>query len=87
MTTGDLSFCESVDATPTSPVHLREVGPEGRKYGGGVPTPALCGRDLHRGCWDLPTEVTSKSVAAADQDRPGRICASCAAVYDERKLA
>lgn len=70
-------------ATATSPVHLRRVGLEGLKHGGGVPSPALCGRDLHLG-WDLERAVTDEAVgswAALEQGRPGRLCAACAQGY------
>lgn len=78
------SFCEHVDATPTSPIHLRVVGEEGQKFGGGVPGAALCGRDLRNG-WDLPHAVTPATVRADMTPRPGdgRVfaCLGCAAIY------
>lgn len=76
------AFCESVHATPDSPVHLRAIGPEGLKPGGGIPTPALCGRDLHGG-WDIPDDqVTAARVTALlEHTGPGRLCPSCATAY------
>lgn len=78
------AFCEPVTATPTSFWHLRLVGPEGIKLGGGIPGPVLCGRDLRNG-WDLQSEVTVDSVVTGSQPRPsdGRIfvCPKCAAAY------
>lgn len=40
------AFCEPSNATPFSREHIRRVGAEGLKLGGGVPSPALCGADL-----------------------------------------
>lgn len=78
------SFCEHVNATPTSPEHLRTVGDEGQKFGGGVPGNALCGRDLRFG-WDLATPVTDESVRALSSPRSGDgrvfLCRTCAAIY------
>lgn len=78
MTAQTLSYCERVTATPMSPVHIRTVGPEGRKLGGGIPGPALCGAEVRNG-WDLPTDVptTLDQYAAIPQDRPGRMCLRC----------
>lgn len=78
------SFCEHVGATDTSPIHLRSVGEEGQKFGGGVPGAALCGRDLRKG-WDLPQAVTPDSVRFDITPRPGdgRVfgCLACAEIY------
>lgn len=78
------AFCEPVHATPTSPEHIREVGDEGLKLGGGVPNPALCGRDLRKG-WDLSTPVTPDMVTrlAASREGDGRVflCPACAEAY------
>ena len=75
----ELSYCERVTATPTSPVHIRMVGLEGRKLGGGIPGAALCGAEVRNG-WDLPTDVPSTLAGYAEipQDRPGRMCLRCA---------
>ena len=84
-----LSFCERVNAGPASPVHLRRVGPEGTKLGGGVPGAALCGRDLRHG-WDLPQQVTDDLVergAALPPGQPGRTCQDCVAVYRDPACA
>ena len=74
-----MSYCERVSASALSPVHIREVGDEGRKLGGGIPNEALCGADVVRG-WDLPTDVRSTLAAYAQipQDQPGRLCLRCA---------
>lgn len=62
MTAVTLALCETSTAGPLTPNHVRQVGPEGLKLGGGIPTPALCGRDL-RGGWDL------RAVDAAELQR------------------
>lgn len=86
------SFCESVYATPTSPHHIREVGPEGLKQGGGVPVPALCGRDLHRG-WDThaldpavndAARLIRLSTPIATDDNRVHVCPKCVAEYLRR---
>lgn len=78
------SFCESTLATATSPWHIRRVGPEGLKPGGGVPNPALCERDLRHG-WDLKTEVTVESVQQGMVPRQGDgrvwVCNRCAGAF------
>lgn len=78
------AFCEPVTATPTSYWHIRDVGEEGLKLGGGVPVAPLCGRDLRHG-WDLKSEVTPEAVTTGAQPRPGDgrvfVCPTCAAVY------
>lgn len=79
--TPQFAFCEPVTATPMSKEHIRPVGPEGLKLGGGVPVPALCGRDLHMG-WDLETPVTADMVDRLAAPRPGDgrvfLCGPCA---------
>lgn len=78
------AFCEPVWATPTSCEHIRTVGPEGLKLGGGAPNPALCGLDLRHG-WDLKTEVTVESVTSLAAPRAGDdrvfLCPDCAQAY------
>lgn len=76
------AFCESVHATPDSPVHLRAVGSEGLLPGGGIPTAALCGRDVHGG-WDLAEDaVTPERVAELrDYTGIGRLCPACVTAY------
>lgn len=49
------SFCES--ASGNGPWHIRRLTAAGPKFGGGVDSPALCGRDLHGG-WDLDVQIT-----------------------------
>lgn len=66
----EFAFCEAVTAGPLSPWHIREVGPEGRKPGGGVPNVALCGFDVRRG-WDIQTAVTAEYAARLATPQPG----------------
>lgn len=49
----EYSFCESVTATSISPWCIRPLTTEGRKPGGGVDTPSLCGRVKEKMGWDL----------------------------------
>ena len=77
-----LAFCEHSMAGPTSPEHIRRVGPEGLLPGGGAPGTALCGRDLLRG-WDLPQPpVTAEAVHRLRSPRAGDgrvfLCGGCA---------
>ncbi len=74
------SFCEPSHATVYSRVHIRRVGPEGRKPGGGVPTLPLCGRDLAHG-WDLPSQVTAERVEVTLDAEHNPTCRACAAAW------
>lgn len=73
------AYCEPSHATTVSATHIRTVGPEGLMTGGGVPTPALCGRDLRAG-WDLRS-VTARTLAEVrvdyDPNWPGHVCRTC----------
>lgn len=69
-----LAFCEPSSATVRSKEHIRVVGPEGFKYGGGIPTPALCGYDLRHG-WDLNVPVHPARFNTAADLNP--TCAAC----------
>jgi len=79
-----LAFCEPVTATPFSHEHIRTVGPEGLKLGGGAPNTVLCGRDLYGG-WDLRSEVTPDLVLRLSTPREGDgrvfLCPECADAY------
>jgi hypothetical protein len=76
-----LSFCEPVTATSISPWHIRSrPATEPLKPGGGITTPALCGRDLHYG-WDIPiievTDETVQRMLARDDDGRTGLCQGC----------
>ncbi len=75
-----LSLCETVTAGPLASNHVRVVGPEGLKLGGGAPGAALCGRDLAKG-WDLreinAQEIHRLSQSINDAGRPW-VCRPCA---------
>lgn len=80
MTAATYSFCEPVSATPTSRVHIRRVGAEGIKTGGGVTGAPLCGYDLHGG-WDVPGPVTTPVVVAGIGAEVAPTCPDCAALW------
>jgi len=52
------SFCESVTAGPLSVWHIRKLTSVGRKLGGGVDTPSLCGHVKTHFGWDLEVRIT-----------------------------
>lgn len=52
----NLSFCESINATGTSPWHIRKLTSNGLKLGGGADTKSLCNIEV---CWDLAVEITN----------------------------
>jgi hypothetical protein len=76
------SFCESV--TGIGPWHIRQLSPAGKKTGGGIDSPSLCGRIYPSGAttpngkrgfggWDLDVEITEHHLRHA--------CKECACVY------
>jgi hypothetical protein len=68
-----LSLCETVTAGPLAPNHVRRVGDEGLRPGGGIPGLALCGQVVARG-WDLryaeAAEIWELSRTINDAGRP-----------------
>lgn len=82
----EFAFCEPVSATDISPWHIRRVGPEGLKLGGGIPTPPLCGRESVIRGWDLKGEVTPATVLADSTPREGDgrvfLCRACTDAYN-----
>lgn len=85
----EASWCERNTATPTSPIHLHWLGPEGRKLGGGIRGVALCGNDSIANGWDLPSSVadTFESWSQVPQSQPGRVCLPCVAIYRHERAA
>jgi hypothetical protein len=85
------AFCERATATPMSQEHIRRVGPEGLKNGGGAPDTTLCGAPLQGG-WDLTTAQTNHVTDAAVRDLStprqgdGRVflCPRCGAAWPAR---
>lgn len=74
------AFCEPVTATSMSKWHIRRVGPEGLRFGGGVPIEALCGFDVRRG-WDIEAAVTPEFALRLVTPRAGdgnvALCLAC----------
>lgn len=80
----DLSFCEPVNATARSAMHIREVGAAGRFYSGGISTLTLCGRKIQNG-WDIEgspvtfAEIDRLASEAREHPRDANpLCADCA---------
>lgn len=63
--TAGYSFCETAAASGASPWHIRKLGPAGPKYGGGADSPALCGRRMDLGGWDLYVVITTEHLKHA----------------------
>jgi hypothetical protein len=78
------SFCEPVTAIAMGKWHIREVGPEGLKFGGGVPNDALCGRELRFG-WDMEAVFTAERALSMVTPREGDghvfLCPACYQEY------
>ncbi len=82
------SFCEHV--TATGPWHIREVGPEGLKFGGGAKT-SLC--HAHEPTWwingwdlEVPLEETRFSAERNQEitaQRLEHVCKRCVELYQE----
>lgn len=72
------SFCEAVTASPFSSWHIRRLTEKGQMFSGGADTPALCGRLIDKGGWDLNVEITEHHL--------GHACQACVEKYrKERK--
>lgn len=58
------AFCETVTAGPTTPWHIRDLGPGGVLYLSGIPLGgvAICGRKV---AWDLSVEITEHHLSHA----------------------
>jgi len=67
-----LSFCESTAATGRSSWHLRKLTEVGRKLGGGIDTPSLCGRAKMG--WDVEVPITEFHLVR-------NTCKDCLGVY------
>jgi len=74
-TIDDYAFCEAVTASGSSPWHIRELTPAGKKLSGGVDTPSLCGHVRPPYGWDL-TPVVNLTIT--------RACRRCADVLRAR---
>lgn len=65
---GELSYCETIHASATTPWHLRILTGAGKKLGGGADTKSFCGLEV---AWDLDVEI---SLPHND-----RVCQTCVA--------
>lgn len=71
----EYAYCESTYASIRSRVHIRVVGAEGLKLGGGALDTTLCGDRLNGG-WDLETPVTAGYVQR-ELESPAEINPQC----------
>jgi len=65
------SFCESINGPILGRWHIRKLTEAGPKYGGGIDTGTLCGRDF-RG-WDLQPEINEQRLTSG--------CKKCVELY------
>ena len=79
-TKNEFSFCESVFATPFSRWHIRVVGPEGRKFGGGALAPLCYSNGCHQWIngWDLEVDFTEAHFDHA--------CPACVVIYRQEAI-
>lgn len=74
------SFCESTTASSRSPWCIRRLTDAGRKTGGGVDTPSLCGRVREGRGWDLTVELVSYHLTK-------NACPACKDIFDQETRA
>jgi hypothetical protein len=74
------SICESSFAAPWSHWHIRPLTEAGRKHGGGIDTPSLCGRVTPPDGWDLEYSV----VQAVRTPKKANLCKTCLAKFKEK---
>lgn len=76
---GELSYCETVTAGPSTPRHIRIVGPTGLHTGGGADTDTLCGRPAAHLGWDikLAQDATQIQKEMDTTWAPGSVCKTC----------
>ena len=70
----EFSFCESVLAGSKSKWHIRKLTESGKKFGGGIDTPSLCG-SVTKG-WDLEISITEFNLKT-------NTCSECLKKYRE----
>ena len=61
----EYSFCESVHGTGVSRWHIRRLTDAGKKLGGGIDTPSLCGRVMPPYGWDLDVQIDARTLEMA----------------------
>jgi hypothetical protein len=71
ITMAEYSFCESVHAGPQSRWHIRKLSDKGKKLGGGIDTPTLCGKNMDG--WDVNVAIAGSNLS--------HCCVECRAVY------
>jgi len=69
------SYMEFATATGRSPWHIRKLTDQGKKMGGGIDTPSLCGRKYNG--WDV------NHAAPEAGPRPDFACRNCWEAFKE----
>jgi len=81
----EYSFCESVHASSRSPWHIRRLTNVGKRCGGGIDTPSLCGRVKP------PPDSNGWDIGAPDVGtwifQSARICPDCRDVWQAAEAA
>lgn len=77
------AYCEPNWASATSKWHIREVGSEGLKLGGGIPPDALglCGTDVIVKGWDRCEVRTEDHLVRMTLSETNPLCMDCAVEY------
>lgn len=71
----EYAYCETVNASGSSPWHIRKLGKAGLKLGGGADTDTICGR---KPSWDIQSPVCDATL------RAGVACRECESEYRRR---
>ncbi len=78
--TNRYSFCESVTATGSSPWCIRILTDQGRKLGGGIDTPSLCGRV------QPPPKSNGWDIGVRFSDHHPLACPRCIEIYKAHEV-
>lgn len=82
-----LSYCEPVVGNASNTWHLRRLSADGRKLGGGVDSPSLCGRVEEGRGWDIDVPVLWPEALANSERRYDwgslMVCPQCVALVPE----
>jgi hypothetical protein len=83
----EYAFCESSGAGSLQPWHIRKLSEKGKKCGGGIDTPSLCGRvdQKNWGGWDLEgvEPATYGDLERLTDCKRRHVCKACADKYRE----